>query len=196
MLDPEAGQQISFPVFIPQYSPSHSRGLWIRVNLLGCLKHISWGGACPLPLGIQSRHWSTDYNVWGLLTKFLLQKCPNRFVVILLTPAKKFLILPNLLVTFEDNTDILIIFLICKFNEELKYQRGENSLCESEFCYHSHTKQNLPQDLCTRCAFCLQMSPDLCKAGSFCHSHRPSLTPRLKGDLRRLLSQCHILLSL
>lgn len=140
MLDPEASQQISFPVFIPQYSPSHSQGLWISVNLLSCLKHVSWGGACPLSLGIQSRHWSMDHNVWGLLTKFLLQKCPNRFVVILLTPPQKFLILPNLLVTFEDNTDILIIFLIYKVSEELKYQCEENSLHKSEFCYHSHTK--------------------------------------------------------
>lgn len=103
--------------------------------------------------------------------------------------------LPNLLVTFEDNTDILIIFLICKFNEELKYQRGENSLCESEFCYHSHTKQNLPQDLCTRCAFCLELSPDFCLAGCLRHSRRPSLTPRLTGDRTHLLSQCPILLS-
>lgn len=67
VLDPEAGQQISISVFIPQYYLLPPWGLWISVNLLGCLKHISLGWACPLLLGFRasSEAWTT--KVWVCL---------------------------------------------------------------------------------------------------------------------------------
>lgn len=113
VLGPEAGQRISFSIFIPQYAALRSQGPRIIVNLPGCLKHILLGllALFRLGFGASTETWTT--KLWVCFQNCWLQKCPNAFGGGFLNPGKKFLIILNLVPTFEGNTNIWIIFLIC-----------------------------------------------------------------------------------
>ena len=112
VLDPEAGQQVSSSISVPSYCLVTSGGLWISVNLLGCLKRYQLGMSLPSLALFQRQHWSVDHKCMGLLQSRCLQKCPDAFVVVFVNQAKRILIILNLLLTSEINTNILI-FLIC-----------------------------------------------------------------------------------
>ena len=63
-------------------------------------RHVPSLGIKPATLWFIARAQSTELHQPG-------------FVVVFLTPGKKSLILPNLLLSFEGNTNINIMFLIC-----------------------------------------------------------------------------------